>query len=632
LFILVAPVAPTYAGGSFEGYDITDGIPSPIPGQIVARPVPQRWDTRCMPVQFSLNTTLDPVPNPLGPAFLSLAEAAPALQHAFDVWNNIPTSYIDMHLTGSVDNPGFAGFDMVNEVTFRANLSEDVIALSFPISFIQDVELVDGDDIDGDGDSDVSHQIATCADVDGDGDIEFPAGFYKAGTIVDSDIEFNTVENRLTIDPAAADTEVDSVDLVSIAAHEFGHSHGLSHTLINQRSAGDGTSATMFPFFDTGDPNNELDFRTLAEDDIALSSLLYPEGSADEGPAALGPEDLAFNEVFGMITGELRHGRSHQPIAGGNVFAVDRQTGVMVSSAFSGTTQLSFDPATGGLFVVDDSSFSILSGTYVLPVLGGRFAVGAEAVDGFPASSASINFTTEVGASFGQQDFHEAIFYKNILVSPGEVRGGIDLVTRPAINLRNFGALTTSGFIGAPPGRFYAVRLPAEQLIAAVQGQHLSIRAAEFYTAPLGSAGDASVVPVFAEALLTTGVVNSDGTASVDLGNPLQHVTGFIGQDNDFAPLFFRHPHQLGELVRQGIQTGQIQNLFLVLQVPTTTPFPGVSALPPLIGLSDISPLFGLSYISDDGGVTFAPRLELDFMFGLVLGEPPAPLQAAHDR
>ena len=130
-----------------------------------------------------------------------------------------------------------------------------------------------------------------------------------------------------------------------------------------------------------------------------------------------------------------------------------------------------------------------------------------------------------------------------------------------------------------------------------------------------------SVVPVFAEALLTTGVVHSDGTASVDLENPLQRVTGFIGQNNDFAPFFFPDPRQLGERVRREIESGQIQNLFLVLQVPTTTSFPGVSALPPLIGLSAVEPLFGLSYVSDDGGVTFTPRLDRDFMFGLVLGE-----------
>src|SRR5262245_53460259 len=126
LFILIASVAPTYAGGNFETFDITGGVPSPIPGHIVARPVPTKWDPRCLPVHFSLNTTLDPVPNPLGPAFLSLDDAKLALRQALDVWNDIPTSFIDMRLTGTVENPGFAGLNMVNEVTFRAPFEDEI--------------------------------------------------------------------------------------------------------------------------------------------------------------------------------------------------------------------------------------------------------------------------------------------------------------------------------------------------------------------------------------------------------------------------------------------------------------------------------------------------------------------------
>jgi hypothetical protein len=54
-----------------------------------------------------------------------------------------------------------------------------------------------------------------------------------------------------------------------------------------------------------------------------------------------------------------------------------------------------------------------------------------------------------------------------------------------------------------------------------------------------------------------------------------------VAQDNDLARLFFPNPAALGETVRAGIAAGEIQNLFLVLRVPTTTPFPGVSQRPP---------------------------------------------------
>src|SRR4030095_14761972 len=135
------------------------------------------------------------------------------------------------------------------------------IAACPPVSLIEDSQLENGDDIDGDGDSDVSSAITSAADVDSDGDTEFPAGFYKAGTILDNDVQFNTNGTpttgsglRFTVADAAVDTTVRSVDLMAVAVHEFGHSLGLSHTLDNQVSDTDGTGTTMFPFIDTGDP------------------------------------------------------------------------------------------------------------------------------------------------------------------------------------------------------------------------------------------------------------------------------------------------------------------------------------------------------------------------------------------
>ena len=80
--MVLMSVVSIRAGGALETVDITGGAPSPIAGHILARVIGIRWDTRSIPVQYKINNTLNPIPNPLGPAFLSLADAQTALQGA----------------------------------------------------------------------------------------------------------------------------------------------------------------------------------------------------------------------------------------------------------------------------------------------------------------------------------------------------------------------------------------------------------------------------------------------------------------------------------------------------------------------------------------------------------------------
>lgn len=628
--------ATARAGGPFTSFDITGAGPSPIPGHLLARVIGIKWDARAMPVPYRINNTLDPVPNPLGPAFLSVAQASAGMQASFDAWNNVPTSYLNFQMVGTTSNPGLIQFDMINEITFRTAAGFTAIASSPSTNFIQDVTLAHGDDIDGDGDSDVSNTITSVGDADGDGDHEFPPGFYKAGTILDNDVQFNTkVSNgfRFTIDDAQADTVTRSVDLECVAVHEFGHSFGLSHSQDNQTSAGNGHGATMFPLIDTGDPAAELGQATPDIDDVAWVSFIYPEGTAASGPAALQAGDVPFASAFGLIQGELRHGVLNQPIAGGSVYAINRDNGENTVSAYSGTANLSFNPVNGGLFFVPTVADAIVNGNYTIPVPAGNYSVGVEAVDGSPNSAGQISFTTQIGNFFGQQNFIEEFWNnqsegalerdpgdaKNVHVNNGFINGGVNITTNQVFTISPFGARTNIGFINPGANNFvYAVQFPASEISALNGGNPVLLQMGLIDS----SVVDASAPVLFARAMLTTGVINPDTTATINMATPLASSIAFLSDETDFGKFYFKNPHDLSETIRLGIANGSIQNLFLVVQIPNP-PFTGVSGQPPLVGLSSQAPILGRSYLSLNGGATFARRNDFNFRFALVASQIP---------
>jgi hypothetical protein len=478
LLIALLPVSTSWAAGQLEQIDTTNATPAPTAGEVLVDIVGIRWDARAIPVNYRVNNTLNPVPNPLGAPVLNVSQARGIFQASFDRWNRIPTSYINSRVIGETANAGNAGFDFVNELSFRTAPTFGAIAASPSISLTADTCFADGDDINGDGKADVSATITTVQDVAGQN--VFPVGCYKAGTILDNDVVFNTKTAgglRFTTGDENLDALTRSVDLGTIATHEFGHSHGLSHTLNNNKSASNGRGAVMFPFIDTGDPNAERVQRDLDSDDIASSSKVYPEGSARTGPAAISLGDFPFDLFFSRIRGKVTDGLSGAPVAGASVFAINRFSNELVSSAISGKVKVSLNPATGSLGLSSPAD-NIANGDYELIVPWGVYDVGIEPVDGAPVPASSINFTAQIGSIFGQQTFNKEFWNRNrefgLEYRPGEPlpvfaigngSSNIDFTTNLSFNFNQFGNRVSVGFTDSLPGSWYIVRVPLQPIV-----------------------------------------------------------------------------------------------------------------------------------------------------------------------
>jgi hypothetical protein len=630
LLVALLPISASWAGGQLEQIDTTNATPAPTEGQFLVDIVGIKWDSRSIPVNYRINNTLSPVPNPLGPSVLSLEQARGVFQASFDRWNRIPTSYINMKVIGETANAGNAGFDLVNELSFRTAPTFGAIAASPSISLTADTCFTDGEDINGDGKADVSASITQVQDIGGQN--VFPVGCYKAGTILDNDVVFNTKTTglRFTTGDENFDAITRSVDIGTIATHEFGHSHGMSHVLNNNKSATNGRGAVMFPFIDTGDPAAERVQRDLDSDDMASSSKVYPEGSARSGPAALSLGDLPFDLIYSRIRGKVADGITGDAVSGASVFAINRFNGDLVSSAISGKVRVALNPATGALGLSGPAD-NIVNGDYELVVPWGVYDVGIEAIDGAPVPASSVNFTAQIGSIFGQQSFNEEFWNRNRergleyrpgfaepVFAIGRGSSGIDFTTNLSFNFNQFGTRAGIGFTDAAPGSWYVVRVPLQPIVDAL-GNDFLVQSALFDTA----IADASVVPRFSEALVTTGKVDASGAiTAINLDNPLIRRANFVAADNDFAPLFFRHPRATGRQLAKGLAAGEYDSVFLMLRVPTETPFAGNAGLPPFVGLSNAAPVFGNSYTSDDG-VNFQRATAIDFRFSLSFSEKP---------
>lgn len=615
------------AGGRLETFKFTGE--STVPGFEDVEVIGIFWDQRCSNVTY----TVDDIPANRGrPDEIPTSVIRQELQTSFDQWNQIRTSYINMNITSvRALNNGIRGFDFINELTFQAPAGAQFLASSPSVSLQEDADFVTGDDIDGDGDSDVFDPAVarrnTCFDADGDGDIEFPAGPYKAGTILDNDVQFNPV-----VIWSAGPTPTTTADIQAVAVHEFGHSHGLSHSLVNQISKNDGTGSTMFPFIDTGDLGSEIGQRDLHIDDIAWSSFLYPEGTALVGPAALQPGDRPFKAEFGLIRGSIS--QAGVPVLGADVSAINKE-GERVGEGYSGKAKLFGEIATGDCcFIFDpevDPASSIVNGAYVIPVPAGLHDITIEAIDGAPAAPGNISITAQVGAFFGQNAFPEEFrgvgavesnienlpaLSVPVLVLPALTTNNVNLVTNDEIRLRNSGLADFAGTSQAIGFNdvVYAERFTNAEVLARLNTGAL-VTSGLFETTVL----DASVVPKYKRASLILGRVNADGTAAVDLTKPFVARSNFVGQDSDLTPLYFSLPSIQNLVLKALLQADSTLDVFLVLEANNEFET-GTSGAPPLLALdAPVAPATatGRSYFSRAGSplAPFAANWSIELHF-----------------
>ena len=630
---------PVLGGGQLDTFDFTGSEPGPIPGTVVGELVPIQWDSRCLPIHYVVNTAV--APNTIPP--LDATATAAEMQASQDPWNDIPTSFVEMTMVGEVfrelSNPfDLVAFDFINEVNFLSgNNGEGFLAASPSVSLTVDSDFTVGLDIDGDGDSDVFDPtvagVSHCTDIDGDGDIEFPAGQYAAGTMLDNDVTFNNTVVTWTV--GEPNDVPGQLDLQSVAVHEFGHSHGLAHTSLDRSGPEDGRAPSMRPGSTrTNDPTSQLARRELGDDDIAWSSFVYPEGSATEGPAALQADDVAFDEVFGVLRGDITHGASGLPLVGGSVFASDVGDGSIVASHYTGRARVLLDPLVGLITLQDNPEFHLVDGSYSLPVPDGSYHLTLEALDSAPLSAFAISRTAPFGLTFGLLDFNEQLFGKfdptfrneprKVKVKAGKETTGVDHVTQVDLEIDGFdlvglnAAFDLDGiaFFGAPPGLYYAVQIPADEVLE-VMDQGLVATGAAFRNFQIS---DTTQVIRYDRAVLTTGRVVGD-TAVLDLQRPLLEEPLFMAQQNDYSPWFFRKPAKLAREIRRAIDDGA-GDLFLVLKLPDAFPDP-TQDFPAFVGF-DIGQeigLLGRTFVSSDGE-SFGQNPFVNLMFRLILTTP----------
>ncbi|NNF05587.1 MAG: matrixin family metalloprotease, partial [Candidatus Eisenbacteria bacterium] len=220
------------------------------------------WDDSQFPLSYQTDAVGDP--SIQGP------DDFDALQFGFNQW----LTAANRPLTGGDDftrsGPAVvAGGDQVNSISF-----------SDPSGFLPGVLAI----------TPVTSAVDT---------ITIGGTLYRPGQIIDADMKFNTLQ--FTFETFQGQGPPGSYNLASVAAHEFGHFFGISHSSVK--------SSTMFYVVPLG--NGAV---TLEGDDVAAAQRLYDQPSLSL-----------------TLEGTIFRGDGTTPVVGAGVFAISSATGDTLS-------------------------------------------------------------------------------------------------------------------------------------------------------------------------------------------------------------------------------------------------------------------------------------------------------------
>ncbi|MGH7681530.1 MAG: matrixin family metalloprotease, partial [Candidatus Eiseniibacteriota bacterium] len=325
--------------------------------------------------ELPLNSVIDPTNNDV-PA----ADALAAILAAAQTWQDVNTSYftINAHpFAGAPEVPPALAFDGQNSVIFLTDDTGTVFAPGV-IEFVRTVF-----------ESDTGHSL--------DADMVF------------NDRDFFASVSTPDLTPAPPGQF--SVDLQSVATHEYGHYLGLDHTSI--------TGATMIPFV-----SPDISMRTIELDDRAGVSTIYPESASR--PGGLSPGGVDFASSTGTVSGTVVSGYNGSAIFGAHVeaFLLTAPTPDHQISAISG--ELTLRNGMG-----DFTIHGLPPGPYAIAIvpLDGVHTIASDANIGGVYSGLDINFEPEFwnGANEGGNGFVDlANDYAPVLVNPGADAGGVN--------------------------------------------------------------------------------------------------------------------------------------------------------------------------------------------------------------